>query len=68
MSDAVHDIDEMIRLRATRVPSINQMQEWKAEIERLRRLAEHAADMLEGAQSGTFQVAAQTWSLTRIAI
>lgn len=33
---ATDEIDEMIRLRATRVPSINQMQGWKLEIERLR--------------------------------
>ena len=33
----IEEIDEMIRLRAVRLSSINQMQKWKAEIERLLR-------------------------------
>ncbi len=35
----VEEIDEMIRLRAERVPSIAQMRAWKAEIERLSAIA-----------------------------
>jgi hypothetical protein len=31
----IEQLDEMIRLRATRSPAIVQMREWKAEIERL---------------------------------
>lgn len=34
--DAIADIDQMIRLRSSRVPSISQMRAWKAEIELLR--------------------------------